>query len=135
MPSKLTPEELDQLSQSFQTMASDLGDYLDANWNTLTEVQREELEASRWKLADTASKLNAESVILKAEMLEEQIEILRNCTAAMKTAAAKLTSVHRALTLAAKAVAFGGTLFLSISTGNVSRLVSDAKELLELLKA
>jgi len=129
MSNELSPDEVYELSKSFHDLSVTLGNFRYDNWNNLTPVQRNDLEAKQWTLFNTSSDLNAQSVILKIKLLDSDIQILKNCTDAMKESADKINSVKQAIVIATKAVAFGGSLYIAASTGNITAMIDAAQNL------
>jgi len=74
MATKLAAQELFELSKSFHDLAAVIGDYRYAHWDSLTPAQRAELESKQWTLFNTSSDLNGKSVVLKARLLEEELQ-------------------------------------------------------------
>lgn len=131
MGTKLTPDDMFNLSQAFHKLSNVLGDYRFANWNALTSEQRDDLEAKEWTLFNTSSDLNAKSVVLKAELLNDQLETIKDCTKKMQDVTQDIASAKKAIAIAAKAVAFGGAIYVTASTGDVALLAAAAKSLIQ----
>ena len=129
MSNQLSPDEVYELSKSFHDLSVTLGNFRYDNWNNLTSVQRNDLEAKQWTLFNTSSDLNAQSVILKIKLLDSDIQILKSCTDAMKESADKINSVKHTIAIATKAVTFGGSLYIAASTGNISAMIDAAQNL------
>lgn len=131
MKTQLSAEDIFSLSKSFHDLSVALGNFRYSSWNALTQTQRSDLEAKQWTLFNTASDLNAKSVVLKVKMLDTDLKILQSCTDDMRTAIQKITDVKNAVAIATKAIAFGGTIYLAASTGNVSAMVAAASSLIQ----
>jgi hypothetical protein len=131
MSEYLSSQDLFNLSKSFHGLSGALGDYRYSNWDTLTPSQRDKLEDMQWTLLNTSSDLNSKSGILKVKLLEADIEILRSCTADMQKAIKKISNIKRVINIASMAVAFGGSIYLAASTGNVVSMIAAAKSLVQ----
>lgn len=127
--SKLSKNDLFELSKGFHNLSVTIGNFRFYNWNELTKSQRDNLEALQWTLFNTSSDLNAKSVQLKMSMLADDIAVLKSSTVAMQAAAEKISDVKHAIRIATKALAFGGALYLAASTGNITALVESGKAL------
>ena len=78
-----------------------------------------------------SSDLNAKSVVLKVKLLDADIQTLKSCVADMQAAAQKITDIKHAIAIAAKAVAFGGAIYLAASTGDVNVMIAAAASLMQ----
>lgn len=134
MSNQLSPEDVYELSKSFHDLSCTVGNFRYSNWHNLTQEQRTDLEAKQWTLFNTSSDLNAQSVVLKIKLLDSDLAILKTCTTAMQESEEKIKSVKKAISVATKAVAFGGSLYLAASTGNVAVMISAAASLNDELK-
>lgn len=128
---KINVEELLELSKTFHEMSIILGNYRLANWHDLTRGQRANLESKQWTLFNTASDLNAMSVVKRIKLLEAELEVLKQTTEAMKRSAEKINNIKHAIEIAGKAVAFAGAIYVAGSTGNIPVLLETAKELID----
>lgn len=135
MSNHLSAKDLFDLSQAFHDLSVALGNYRYAQWDNLTPSQRTDLEAKQWTLFNASSDLNAKSVLLKMKLLDDDLQTLKSCTTAMKEAAENISEIKHAIAIATKAVAFGGTIYLAASTGDVGALVAAASALEEEIQA
>lgn len=131
MGAQISAQGVFELSQAFHDLSVALGNFRYANWNELTPEQRTDLEAKQWTLFNTSSDLNAKSVVLKVELIEAQLQVLMSCTAGMKASAEKISDIKHAIGIAAKAVAFGGTIYLAASTGDIGAMLAAATSLMQ----
>ena len=129
MGTQISAQDVFELSQAFHNLSVALGNFRYANWNELTPEQRIDLESKQWTLFNTSSDLNAKSVVLKVELIEAQLQVLRSCTVGMKASAEKISDIKHAIGIAAKAVAFGGTIYLAASTGDIGTMLAAATSL------
>lgn len=119
-----------ELSKAFHELAKALGDYRYANWDTLTQKERDDIENQVWTLLNFASDLNAQSVLEKVAVFEKDLKLLQSCADAMQRAAQKIAGIKLVLTDIAKAIALGGAIYLAVSTGNLQGVVAAAEGLL-----
>jgi cob(I)alamin adenosyltransferase len=131
MSIQLPAQDLFNLSKSIHDLSTALGDFRYSKWDSLTESQRTDLETKQWTLFNMSSDLNAKSVVLKAKLLDEDIQTLRTCVADMQAAAQKIGDIKHAIAIAAKAVAFGGSIYLAASTGDVATMIAAANSLIQ----
>lgn len=131
MGAQISAQDVFELSQAFHDLSVALGNFRYANWNELTPEQRSDLEAKQWTLFNTSSDLNAKSVVLKVELIEAQLQVLRSCVAGMKASAEKISDIKHAIGIAAKAIAFGGTIYLAASTGDIDAMLAAATSLMQ----
>jgi hypothetical protein len=131
MANKLTADQAFALSKAFHNLSTALGNFRYDHWDELSARERQELEDKQWTLFNTASDLNARSVVMRSEILKEHLDALKRITVAMDTAAKKIDEIKRGLRIAAKAVAFGG----GIASGDVPLAVNAGKELLAEINA
>jgi hypothetical protein len=135
MSTKLSAQDVFDLSKSFHDLSMTLGDFRYSNWNVLSPAQRADLEAKQWTLFNTSSDLNAKSVVLKAKLLDADIQKLKSCATEMKAAAQKIKDIKHTISIAAKAVAFGGTIYFAASTGDVAAMTAAATSLIQEINA
>ncbi|MBU1643161.1 hypothetical protein KKE54_07340 [bacterium] len=131
MKTRLSTQDVFNLSKSFHDLSSALGEFRYSNWDSLTPAQRNDLESKQWTLFNTSSDLNAKSVVLKVKLLDDEIQKIKNCISDMQATAKKITDVKHAVAIAAKAVAFGGTIYLAASTGNAAVMIAAATSLIQ----
>ncbi len=131
MSTQLSSQDVFDLSKSFHDLSTALGDFRYSNWDALTPPQRTDLETKQWTLFNMSSDLNAKSVVLKAKLLDADIQTLKSCVADMQAAAQKIKDVKHAIAIAAKAVAFGGAVYLAGSTGDVGTMIAAATSLIQ----
>lgn len=135
MSTQLSAQDVFNLSKSFHDLSTTLGDFRYSNWNALTPAQRTDLETKQWTLFNMSSDLNAKSVVLKVKLLEADIQTLKSCVADMQAAAQKIADIKHAIAIAAKAVAFGGAIYLTASTGDVTAMIAAATSLMQEINA
>ncbi len=135
MASKLSSDDVFTLSKSFHDMAVTVGNYRFDHWDQLTSAQRSRLESEQWTLLNTSSDLNAQSVLLKIQAMESELQTLQGAAAAMTSVANKLDSIKKALTVAASAVAFGASLYMAGSTMNLDAAIAAANNLVGAIQA
>ena len=123
MRKPLSAQDIFDLSKAFHELSIAIGEYRYDHWDELTPTQRTEMEAKQWTLFNTSSDLNAKSVILRVTLVENDLKALQSCIKAMTEAADKIADVKHAISIATKAIAFGGALYLTASTGNVGALI------------
>lgn len=126
MSKKLSPEQTFELSKAFHKLSVVLGEYRFENWNQLTGAQRNDLENMEWTLLNTASDLNAKSVVMSVNLLDEHVKTLTTSTTAMKNVVKKIQGIKHAIRIGAKAVALGG----AIASRNLPAIMSTAKDLI-----
>jgi len=126
----LTAKELFELSKAFHALSVILGNYRYDNWDMLSAKQRSELENNQWTIFNTASDLNAGSVLLKVKLMEEDINVLKDAASSMEAAANKIQNIKHVISIAAKAVAFGGAIYAAF-TGNIAALTPAASALIK----
>ncbi|WP_421352315.1 hypothetical protein [Aeromonas sp. 604443] len=131
MSIQFSSEDMFNLSKSFHDLSTALGDFRYSNWNELNQEQRADLEAKQWTLFNMSSDLNATSVVLKVELFDEDIKTLKSCVVDMQAAAQKIEDIKHAIAIAAKAVAFGGAIYLAVSTGDVAAMIAAATSLMQ----
>jgi len=131
MKKELTADDIFELSRAFHNMATVVGQYRYDHWDEFTKSQRSDLENKQWTLFNTASDLNAETVLIKIKFIEKDLQVLKSATTAMLSTAKKIKNIKHAIRIAAKAVAFGGSIYAAASTGNVVIIISTALELIE----
>ena len=129
MSKQLSAQDIFGLSKAFHELSVTIGKYRYDHWDELTPAQRTDMEAKQWTLFNTSSDLNAQSVVLKVQLVENDLKALQLCAKAMTEAADKIADVKHAISIVTKAVAFGGTLYLAASTGNVGALIAAASAL------
>jgi len=130
MSAKIPAQHLFELAKAFHSLSNVIGDYRFSNWDSLTPAQRADLEAKEWTLFNTSSDLNAKSVLLKTEILDEELQTIRTCTREMQAVTQKIENAKKIIAVAAKAIAFGGAIYLAASTGNVAIMIPAAKSLI-----
>lgn len=135
MSTQLSAQDLFNLSKSFHDLSTALGDFRYSNWNALTPSQRTDLETKQWTLFNMSSDLNAKSVVLKVKLLDADIQTLKFCVADMQAAAKKIADIKHAIAIAAKAVSFGGAIYLAASTGDVAAMIAAATSLIQEINA
>jgi len=131
MEKKLSADDIFKLSRAFHTIATLLGQYRYDHWDEFTKSQRSDLENKQWTLLNTASDLNAQSVLIKTKFIEKHLETLKSARTAMLSTAKKIKDIKHAIRIAAKAVAFGGSIYAAATTGNVAIIISTASALIE----
>lgn len=127
----ITAEEVFELSKAFHTLSVILGNYRYDHWDDLSAKQRSDLEDNQWTLFNTASDLNARSVLIKIKLIEKEIDVLKDATSSMQAAAKKIQDIKHAISIATKAVAFGGAIYVAASTGNIAVLIPAASALIK----
>ncbi len=135
MKSELTANDVFELSKAFHNLSSVLGHYRYDHWDELTPNQRSDLEGKQWTLFNTASDLNAKSVVLKMKMIEQDLKTLQSATKSMQDVAQQIQDIKHAIRIATKAIAFSGAIYLGASTGNVGLIVSAASDLINEIDA
>lgn len=130
MSRALNAEEIFELSKAFHALATVLREYRYDHWDELTPEQRSDLEKKQWTLFNTASDLNARSVLIKVKLIKEDIDVLCATTSSMQAAAQKIQDIKHAISIATKAVAFGGAI-RAASTGNIAALIPAASALIK----
>ena len=135
MSTQLSAQDVFNLSKSFHDLSTALGNFRYSNWDALTSSQRTDLEAKQWTLFNTSSDLNAKSVVLKVKLLDEDIQTLKSCITDMQETAQKIADIKHAIAIAAKAVAFGGAIYLAASTGDVAAMIAAATSLNQQINA
>jgi virulence-associated protein VapD len=135
MSTQLSAQDLFDISKAFHDISTTLGEFRYSNWNALTSSQRTDLEAKQWTLFNTSSDLNAKSVVLKVKLLDTELQTLKSCIADMKAAKQKIADIKHAIAIATKAVAFGGTIYLAASTGDVAAMIGAATSLIQAINA
>ena len=130
MEKELSANDVFEFSKAFHNLSSVLGHYRYDHWDELTPSQRNELENKQWTLFNISSDLNAESVLLKVKLMEQDLQTLESATNAMQAVAQKIQNIKHGIRIATKAIAFGGAIYLGASTGNVGLIVSAASDLL-----
>jgi cob(I)alamin adenosyltransferase len=131
MSTQLSAQDLFNLSKYFHDLSTALGDFRYSNWNALTPSQRTDLENKQWTLFNMSSDLNAKSVVLKVKLLDADIQTLKSCVADMQASANKIADIKHAIAIAAKAIAFGGAIYLAASTGDVAAMIAAATSLIQ----
>lgn len=131
MSTQLSAQDVFDLSKSFHDLSMTLGNFRFANWNELSPAQRADLESKQWNLFNISSDLNARSVVIKAKMLDADIQKIQSCASEMKEAAQKIKDIKHAISIAGKAVAFGGTIYLAASTGDVAVMIAASTSLIQ----
>lgn len=135
MSTQLSAQDVFDLSKSFHDLSTALGNFRYSKWDALTPSQRTDLETKQWTLFNISSDLNAKSVVLKAELLNADIQTLKSCVADMQAAAQKIRDVKHAIAIATEAVAFGGAVYLAASTGDVAAMIVAATSLIQEINA
>lgn len=127
MAKKLTAEQAFELSRAFHALSTALGQFRFEHWDELSSKERQELEDKEWTLFNTASDLNARSVIMRSEILQEHVDALKRISGGMMRAAKRIDDIKRGIRIAAKAIAFGG----GIASGDIPIAVRAGRELLD----
>ena len=122
MPTKLSADDIFELSKAFHELFCALGKF--RYENEMMPQQYSDLEGMQWTLFNMACDLNAKSALRKIDLLQDQLNKLKSCTEKMKMAVERINEIKRAIGIGAKAVAFAGAIYLAIYTGNVDALIS-----------
>lgn len=131
----LNSEELFELSKSFHTLSVIVGNYRYDHWEDLTAKQRSDMENFQWTLFNTASDLNARSVLLKVKLAEQDISVLKTASSSMQAVAEKIKNIKHIIDIGAKAIALGGALYAAASTGNIAVIIPAASALIKEINA
>ena len=134
MNRQLTDDEVFELSKAFHSLSTEIGNYRYNHWDELTVGQRTDLENKQWTLFNTASDLNAKSVLLKAKLADQDLVTLQSATKGMQEVAKKIQGIKHAIAIATKAIALSGAIYAAASTGNVGAVVSAASALISEIK-
>lgn len=134
MNRKLTDDDVFELSRAFHSLSIEIGEYRYDHWDELTAGQRADLENKQWTLFNTASDLNAKSVLLKAKLADQDLATLQSATNAMQGVAKKIQGIKHAIAIATKAIALSGAIYAATSTGDVAGVVSAASALIAEIK-
>lgn len=134
MGRQLTADEIFGLSKAFHNLATVIGRYRYDHWDEFTSSQRSDLENNQWTLFNTASDLNAKSVLLKAKLVEGDLQTLQWATKAMQEVAKKIKDIKHAIRITAKAITLSGAIYIVATTGNLGILISAASALIAEIK-
>jgi ribosome maturation protein Sdo1 len=128
----LTSEQDIELSKLFRDFAITLGNYRFANWETLTPMQRREIEDEEWSLINSSSDMITKAVGLALDESETSVDSIKKSIKKAKSAIKKLEKVSHIITVAAAAVGLGAAI-LSKDPGAIAKnakLVVDATKVL-----
>lgn len=131
MATKLSSDDLFDLSEAFHKLSMSIGQYRFDNADTLTKKQGRQLEGIQWTLFNMSSDLNAQSGLAKIKALDDEISTLMDATARMGNAVKKITTVRKTITISTRAVALGGAIYVAVSTGNVGGVFDTAQKLID----
>jgi hypothetical protein len=111
---KLTTEEARALAKQYYDLAHALSEFRFANWDSMSDAQRAELESLTWSLLTQSSDMTTRAIDLAGDDLKPAMKDISRATRNLVRAARRLSDVKSALNIAAKALALGSAIF----TGN-----------------
>jgi hypothetical protein len=119
MTKRLNADQRFELANGFRELAKKVGDYNFENWSDLNKKQRDALSHLELRLLETASDINANSIVLRSKMVEDEVRQLQRVASKLKTVKLKTESIQKILTLSSSVLAFAGALV----TGNVKDII------------
>jgi len=128
----LTAQEAFELSKQFRDFAITLGNYRFANWQTLTPLQRRDIEDEEWSLINASSDMTTKAVGLALEESESSLRSITKSITKAKQAIKKLQTVKQIINVAAAVVGLGAAI-ISKDPGSIAKntkLVFDAAAIL-----
>lgn len=129
---EMTAQEVLDLSVALQDFVEWHIMFRSRHAGALTATQRQEAELFEGRILDVASTLNAQSLLAKLAMLDDQLVVLRECTAGLKDAVQNINDVRKGISLLGKVFGLAVEIPLAISTGNVSAMIGAAGKVLDL---
>lgn len=128
----LTAQEAFELSKQFRDFAITLGNYRFANWQTLSPLQRRDIEDEEWSLINASSDMTTKAVGLALEESESSLRSITKSITKAKQAIKKLQTVKQIINVAAAVVGLGAAI-ISKDPGSIAKnakLVFDAAAIL-----
>lgn len=122
------------LGIAFLKLSSHIADYRVENRNNITSKEYQLLEDFQLTLHNMGSDFSAKPLLLKADMLNNDLTPLQSVPNAMKEFVGSASTNKQVIPFATKAVALGGAIYLAASIGNDPLVICAAAELINAVR-
>jgi len=116
---KLTSDQAFVLAQAFHDLSVEIGNFRFRVHQDLTPAQRQRLQDQQFDVLNTSSQLNALSISLALDDLQETLDDISAATTRMNKAIKKLKDIQKVIAIATAAVTLGGAI-ISMNPGAIT---------------